>query len=153
MFVLACISCFCSYAVGIVTHYIASIVNEWTWAVPWLSRSPQRPGFDPWSFPVGFLVNKVALGESFPRVLGLTPVLHNLEKRKKLVIFIIFVTGLHSKAQGCRASIASAASPFATQKINGMNMERHTEGDRSTRSRPTSYPSAILSTKNPTLTF
>jgi hypothetical protein len=35
--------------------------------------------------------------------------------------------------------------------MNRMNMERDTEGDGSTRNRPTSYPSANLSATNPTL--
>jgi hypothetical protein len=40
-------------------------------AVPWLRRlvaglPPRRPGFDPGSVRVGFLVDKVALGQVFP---------------------------------------------------------------------------------------
>jgi hypothetical protein len=40
-------------------------------AVPWLRRlvaglSPRRPGFDPGSVHVGFMVDKVALGQVFP---------------------------------------------------------------------------------------
>jgi hypothetical protein len=43
--------------------------------VPWLRRlvagfSPWRPGFDPWSVHVGFVVDKVALGQVFLRVAG-----------------------------------------------------------------------------------
>jgi hypothetical protein len=39
-----------------------------------------------------------------------------LGKMKKLIIFI---TGLHSKPQGCGASVASAAGPFTTpQKLS-----------------------------------
>jgi hypothetical protein len=39
--------------------------------VPWLRRlvaclSPRRPGFDPGSVHVGFMVDKVALGQVFP---------------------------------------------------------------------------------------
>jgi hypothetical protein len=89
--------------------------------VPWLRRlvaslSPRRPGFDPGSVHVRFVVNKVALGEVFPPVLRFSPinfippVLHYLEKRKKKLI--IFITGLHNKPQGCGASLASAAGPF-----------------------------------------
>jgi hypothetical protein len=68
---------------------------------------------------VGFVVDKVALGQVFLRVLRfsyvnfISPVLHYLEKRKKLTIFI---TGLHNKAQGCGASVASAAGPFNKKK-------------------------------------
>jgi hypothetical protein len=40
-------------------------------AVPWLRQSvagfsPRRPGFDPGSVHVGFVVDKVALGQIFP---------------------------------------------------------------------------------------
>jgi hypothetical protein len=75
--------------------------------------------FDPGSAHVGFLVDKVALGQVFPRVLWFSPVnfipqmLHYKEKRKKLIIFI---TGLHKKPQRCGASVASAAGPFTTKK-------------------------------------
>jgi hypothetical protein len=68
---------------------------------------------------VGFVVDKVALGQVFPRVLRfchvsfIPPVLHYKEKRKKLIIFI---TGLHNKPQGYGASLASAAEPFTTKK-------------------------------------
>jgi hypothetical protein len=91
-------------------------------AVPWLRRlvgglSPRRPKFDPRSVHVGFAVDKVALGQVFPRVLRFSPVnfipsvLHYKEKRKKLIIFI---TGLPLK--GCGASVASAVGPFTTKK-------------------------------------
>jgi hypothetical protein len=93
-------------------------------AVPWLRRlvvgpSPQRPGFDPGSVHVGFLVDTVALGQVFfPRVLRFSlvsfipPVLYYMEKRKKLII----ITGLHNKPQGCGASVASAAGPFTKKQ-------------------------------------
>jgi hypothetical protein len=62
-------------------------------AVPWLRRlvaglSPLRPGFDPGSVHVGFVVDKVALGQVFPRALRFSavnfipPVIHYMEKRK-----------------------------------------------------------------------
>jgi hypothetical protein len=93
-------------------------------AVPWLRRlvaglSPRRPGFDPGSVHVGFVVDKVALGQIFPRVLWFSHCqFHStsaplLGKPKKLTIFII---GLHNKPQGCGASVASATGPF-TKKI------------------------------------
>jgi hypothetical protein len=54
--------------------------------------------------PLGFVVDKVAPGQGFPRVLRfppvnfIPPVLHYLEKLKKLIIFLfIFITGLHNK--------------------------------------------------------
>jgi hypothetical protein len=68
---------------------------------------------------VGFVVDKTALGQVFPRVLRFShvnfipPVLHYKENRKKLIIFII---GLHSKPQGCGSSVASAVGPFTTKK-------------------------------------
>jgi hypothetical protein len=62
-----------------------------SWIVPWLRRlvaclSPRRPGFDPGSVHVGFMVNKVVLGQVFRLVLRFSPVnfialeLHYLEK-------------------------------------------------------------------------
>jgi hypothetical protein len=63
---------------------------------------------------VGFVVDKVALGQVFPcqftRNSTGAPL---LGKTKKLVIFI---TGLHYKPQGCGAFVASAAGPFTTKK-------------------------------------
>jgi hypothetical protein len=102
-------------------------------AVPWLKRlvaglSPRRPGFDPGSVHVGFVVDKVALGQVFPGVLlfssvnFIPPVLHYTEKRKKLIIFI---TGLHNKPEGCGASVASAAGPFTTKRIIVMRCWLH----------------------------
>jgi hypothetical protein len=55
--------------------------------VPWFRRlvaglSPWKPGFDPGSVHVGFVVDNVALGQVFPRVLRFShvnfipPVLH-----------------------------------------------------------------------------
>jgi hypothetical protein len=89
--------------------------------VPWLRRSvaglsPWRPGFDPGSVHVGIVVDKVALGQVFPRVLRFSPVnfippvLHYSEKRKRKLI--IFITGLYNRPQGCGASVASAAGPL-----------------------------------------
>ena len=90
-------------------------------AVLWLrwlvaGLSPRRPGLDPGSVHVGFVVDKVA---SFPPSTLVFPCqfhstsipLHG--KAKKLIIFI---TLLHNKPQGCGASVASAAGPFTTKK-------------------------------------
>jgi hypothetical protein len=101
-------------------------------AVPWLRRlvaglPPRRPGFDPESVHVGFVVDKVAQGQVVPRVLRFPPVnvipqFHStgaplLGKMKKLIIrLFIFITGLHNKPQGCDASVASAAGPFSRKK-------------------------------------
>jgi hypothetical protein len=51
-------------------------------AVPWLRRlvvglPPRRPGFDPGSVHVGFVVDKVALGQVFPRVLRFSRQFHS----------------------------------------------------------------------------
>jgi hypothetical protein len=48
-------------------------------AVPWLRSlvaglSPRRPGFEPGSIHVGFMVNKVEMGQVFLRVLRFSPV-------------------------------------------------------------------------------
>jgi hypothetical protein len=70
---------------------------------------------------VGFVVDKVALGQVFPRVLWFSPVnfippvLNYTEKQKKHLT-IIFITGLHNKSQGCCESVASAAGPFTKKK-------------------------------------
>jgi hypothetical protein len=68
--------------------------------------SPRRPWFDPRSVHVGFVLNKVALRQVFPRVLRFSAcqfhstgaLLHG--KMEKLIIFI---TGVHKKLQGCGA--------------------------------------------------
>jgi hypothetical protein len=81
-------------------------------AVPWLRRlvaglSPRRPGFDAGSVNVGFVVDKVALGQVFPRVLRfipvnfIPPVLHYKEKRKQ-----------SSSSQGCTISLKAAVRPW-----------------------------------------
>jgi hypothetical protein len=68
---------------------------------------------------VGFVVDKVALGQVFPEYFGfpLSLSFHRCsitwKNEKKLIIFI---TRLHNKAQGCDASVASAAGPFTTKK-------------------------------------
>ena len=86
--------------------------------MPWLKQSAaglssRRPRFDPGSVYVGFVVDKVALGQVFPLVLRfspvnfISPVLHYTKKK-----LIIFITGLHNKPYGCGASVASAAGRF-----------------------------------------
>jgi hypothetical protein len=81
-------------------------------AVPWLRRlvaglSSRRPGFDPGSVHVGFMVDSVALGHVFPRVLRFSPVsfippvLHYLEKRKNE----------SSSSQGCTIRLKAAVRP------------------------------------------
>jgi hypothetical protein len=78
----------------------------------------RRPVLDPGSVNVGFVVDKVALEQDFPRVLRFSPVnfippvLHYSEKRKTAII--IFITGLHNKPQGCGASVAFGVGPFTT---------------------------------------
>jgi hypothetical protein len=96
--------------------------------VPWLRRlivglSPRKPRFDPGSVHVEFVVDKVALGQVFLRVLRffpanfILPVLHYLEKTKKRRLFI-FTIELHNKPQGCGASVASAAGSFTKKKFS-----------------------------------
>jgi hypothetical protein len=80
---------------------------------------------------VGFVVNKVALGQVFLRVRRFSlvnfipPAFHYKEKRKKLIMFIT----------GCGASVASAARPFtikqnkkitdlATGKVSGQQQSK-----------------------------
>jgi hypothetical protein len=81
--------------------------------------SSRRPGFSPGSVYVGFVVDKVALGQVFPRVIRFShvnfipPVLHYKEKRKKQSSSL---QGLQNKPQGCGESVASAAWPFTKKK-------------------------------------
>jgi hypothetical protein len=90
------------------------------WAFPWLRRlvaglSSRRPGFDPGSVHVGFVLDKVALEQVFTRVLRFSPVnfippvLHYKEKQKKQIFLFIFIIG-------CGASVVSAAGPFSTKQ-------------------------------------
>jgi hypothetical protein len=71
---------------------------------------------------VGFVVDEVALGQVFPRILRFFPSqFHStgaplLGKGQKIIIIFIFITGLHNKPQGCSASVASAAGPFTTKR-------------------------------------
>jgi hypothetical protein len=39
-----------------------------------------------------------------------------LGKGQKIIIIVIFITGLHKKPQGCGASVASAAGPSPLKK-------------------------------------
>jgi hypothetical protein len=68
---------------------------------------------------VGYVVDKVELGQFFSECFGFSPCqFHStgapLAKAQKIII--IFIIGLHNKPQGCSASVASAAGPFATKK-------------------------------------
>jgi hypothetical protein len=71
---------------------------------------------------VGFVVDKVALGQVFPPSSLVFPCqFHStgaplLGKGQKIIIIFIIITGLHNKPQGCGASVASAAGPFTTKK-------------------------------------
>jgi hypothetical protein len=65
---------------------------------------------------VGFVVDKVTLGQVSPCQFKSTgaPL---VGKTKKIIIFLfIFITGLYNKPQSCGASVASAAGPF-TKRI------------------------------------
>jgi hypothetical protein len=64
---------------------------------------------------VGFVVDKVALGQVFPCQFHSTGAPLQGKTKKKLIIII---TGLHNKPQGCGASAASAAGPFSKKKKN-----------------------------------
>jgi hypothetical protein len=55
------------------------------------------------------------------------PVLHYTEKQKKKLI--IFITLLHSKPQGCGASVASAAGPLKNPRGRGNSVGGPTESD------------------------
>jgi hypothetical protein len=55
-------------------------------------------------------------------------------KRYKIIIIFIFNTGFHNKPQGCGASVASAAGPFATRtkstSYSGSTMFKSRLGNR-----------------------
>jgi hypothetical protein len=81
--------------------------------VPWLRRlvsglSPRRPGFDPGSVGVGFVVGKVVLGQVFPPSTSVFPCqFHStnaplLGKTK---------TPQSSSSQGCTISLKAAVRP------------------------------------------
>jgi hypothetical protein len=97
-------------------------------------RSPRRPGFDAESVYVRFVVDKVALGQVFPRVLRFSPVsfiplvLHYTEKRKKLIIFI---TGVG------RDSVVGIATRYG---LDGPGIESRWGRDFSQPSRPALGP-------------
>jgi hypothetical protein len=65
---------------------------------------------------VGFVVDKVALGQVFSDYFGfpLSISFHRCSITRKNEK--IFITGLHNKLQGCGTSVASAAGPFTTKK-------------------------------------
>jgi hypothetical protein len=79
---------------------------------------------------VGFVVDKVALGQVFPRVLRFSlvnfipPVLHYKGGGER----IIFITGLHNKPQGCGRFVASAVGPFTKIKLRRTYLELAGEG-------------------------
>jgi hypothetical protein len=82
-----------------------------------------KTGLEPRSVHVEFVVDKVALGQVFSRVLLFPPSIsfHRCSiKRKKTKKLIIFVTELHNKPQGCGVSIASPAGPFTIEKKTGL---------------------------------
>jgi hypothetical protein len=72
---------------------------------------------------VGFVVDKVALGQVSPRVLRFSRQCHftgAVTWKKEIKKLTIFIIGLHKKPQGCGASVAFAAGPFTTKKIVGV---------------------------------
>jgi hypothetical protein len=69
---------------------------------------------------VGFVVDKMALGQVFPKYFGfpLSVSFHRCSITWKNEKKIIFITGLHNKPQGCGASVASAARPFTKKNLH-----------------------------------
>jgi hypothetical protein len=67
---------------------------------------------------VGFVVDKVALGQVFPEFFSFPPSIsfHRCSitwKNEKFDhLSLIFITGLHNKPYGCGASVVSSAGPF-----------------------------------------
>jgi hypothetical protein len=76
-------------------------------AVPRLRRlvaglSPRRPGFDPGSVHVRFVVDKVALGQGFLRVVGFPLIISfhwcSINCKTWLKKLLIFITGIAQEA-------------------------------------------------------
>jgi hypothetical protein len=129
MLILVLLHLFCNYWLNNISYVVwrciriyPHIKTKHNQAVPWLRRlaaglPPRRPG----SVHVGFVVDKVALGQGFPQVLRFSPFgfystgAPLLGKGQKIIIIVIFITGLHKKPQGCGASVASTAGPFTTK--------------------------------------
>jgi hypothetical protein len=80
---------------------------------------------------VGFVVDKVALGQVFPcqfhstgapligkgqKIIIIIIIISIIRQKIIIIIIIISIIGLHNKPQGCGASVASAAGPFTTKK-------------------------------------
>jgi hypothetical protein len=87
-------------------------------AVSWLSRlaaglPPRRPGFDPVSVHVGFVLDKVTLGQVFPCQFHSNGAPLLGKGQKIIIIIIIFIIGLHKEPGGCSRSIASSAGSFS----------------------------------------
>jgi hypothetical protein len=107
--------CYCEY-----THVTGCVGRAMAQARLVAGLSPRRPGFDPGSVHMGFVVDKVALGQVFPRVLrfSLSISFHRccikLEKRKKKSSSS---QGCTRSLEGCDAPVASAAGPFTTKKL------------------------------------
>jgi hypothetical protein len=75
---------------------------------------------NPGSVDVGFVVDKVALGQVFSPITSVFLCqFHStgapLQGKTKKTL-IIFITGLHKQPKGCGASVASAAGPFSEKK-------------------------------------
>jgi hypothetical protein len=78
-------------------HNITSHATVIDVAFPWLTRLVGGPGSIPGQYMWNFLCIQWHCGRFSPVNL-IPPVLHYLEKRKKLIIFLfIFITGLHNK--------------------------------------------------------
>jgi hypothetical protein len=75
----------------------------------WQTQKIRRPGFDPGSVHVGFVLDKVEMGQVFLQLISFHQCSIRRENRKKQIIFI---TGLHNKPQGCGAHVASATGTF-----------------------------------------
>jgi hypothetical protein len=100
------------------------------WAVPWLRRlvaglSPRRPGFDPGSVHVRFVVDKVALGQVFLRVvscpLSISFYWCSITCKTWSKKLLIFITGVAQEALRlrCVRSICCGALHHAKKKSSG----------------------------------
>jgi hypothetical protein len=76
--------------------------------------------FNPGSAHVGFMIDRVALGQVFSPNTSVFPCQFHSTcaplHEKKTIKLIIFITVLYNETHGCGASVASAAGPFTTKK-------------------------------------
>jgi hypothetical protein len=127
-------------------------------SVPWLRRlvsdlSPQRPGFAPGLVSVGFVMDRVALGQGFLWVLrfypvGIIPLCLSILGCEQKPVVRLQVLGAASMKIRAFWDIAPRNLVVVDRRFGGAKCLHH-QGDHR-RSRRKACPSATLSTTSPT---